>query len=434
MQKVYFILAVLLTSFSLQRGIAQPTLIRQVLCGWGNNHVTVPSPKGNVTVSSTFGQCPGCTVMKGTDLTLRQGFQQPEYEKDTSILNVPSCGISIAFDPSEIKDKCGSYFNFEYTGDEKPNLQYLWSFGDGASPQTSTVKSPEKVAYSTIGNKEIILTVFVLAADGTKSCADVKKRNFNVSSTGFAAVADISNTCNGATGSITLNPSGGTAPYTYKWGNGKTTPNVSDLSKGSYAYTITDSKGCVFSTIENILGSDKPITLNPTIVNESDKGKADGSITLTVKGSSGSDNLKFTWKNDVGTGPVATNLTAGKYYVTVLDQVYGCEVTGSYSIFNLSDPNFIDSLKNAIPNTFSPNGDGVNDDWTSAIFDQFPNLEVQVFNRWGSPVFAKKGFGSGSFDGHNSAGETLPDGAYFYIMNLNDDKKQKFGGAITIVR
>jgi gliding motility-associated-like protein len=427
MQKVYFILAILLTSFSLQRGVAQPTLIRQVLCGWGTNHVPA-TPDGSVNISSTFGQCPGCTVIKSNsgDLTLRQGFQQPDIGRN---LDTFPCKFSVAFEPVVEKANCGTYYRFDYTGDSPTGITYAWNFGEESIPQTSTQKNPENVTYKSIGYKTVTLVV-----TGPDKCTRTIKRNINVTELGFAALADIINTCGGTNGAITLSPSGGTAPYTYKWDNGKTTPNIAALGKGGYTYTITDSKGCVFSTTENVLGSDTPITLNPTIVNESDKDKADGSITLAVTGSSGSGNLKFTWKNDVGTGPLATKLTAGKYSVTVSDAVYGCEVKASYSIFNLNNPDDLDSLKNAIPNTFSPNSDGVNDDWSSYIFEQFPNLEVQIFNRWGSPVYTKKGFGSGSFDGHNSAGEALPDGAYYYIMNLNDDKKHKFGGAITIVR
>jgi gliding motility-associated-like protein len=369
-------------------------------------------------------------------LTLRQGFQQPEFERDTVQPNVPTCGNIIAFDSFEKGEKCGTYYNFEYTGDEKPNQQYLWHFGDDASPQTSTLKNPDKVAYGTTGNKKIILTVYLADAAGNRTCSDIKVRNISVTGTGFSALADITNTCGGANGSITLSPSGGTAPYTYKWGTGKTTPNIADLAKGSYAYTITDAKGCIFSTIENVLGSSSPLEIKAIVLAETGKDKADGSIALSITGNSSLDNIKFNWKDNIADekSPAATKLTAGKYFVTITDIEYGCSVSRGFTILNLDDPNLTDSLKTLIPNTFSPNGDGMNDDWSSSIFEQFPNLEVQIFNRWGSQVFAKKGFGSGSFDGHNSNGDALPDGAYYYIMNLNDDKKHKFGGAITIVR
>lgn len=47
-----------------------------------------------------------------------------------------------------------------------------------------------------------------------------------------------------ADGSITATPTGGTAPYTYKWSNGATTATVNGLLKGVYSVTVTDANGC----------------------------------------------------------------------------------------------------------------------------------------------------------------------------------------------
>lgn len=48
-----------------------------------------------------------------------------------------------------------------------------------------------------------------------------------------------------ADGSITANAFGGTAPYTYTWSSGGTTPTVSGLAKGHYWVTAHDASGCV---------------------------------------------------------------------------------------------------------------------------------------------------------------------------------------------
>lgn len=52
-------------------------------------------------------------------------------------------------------------------------------------------------------------------------------------------------TCAGAAnGSIALNVSGGTAPYSYNWGGGVTSANRTGLTAGNYTVTVTDAKGC----------------------------------------------------------------------------------------------------------------------------------------------------------------------------------------------
>ncbi len=68
----------------------------------------------------------------------------------------------------------------------------------------------------------------------------------------------------------------------------------------------------------------------------------------------------------------------------------------------------------------SPNGDSKNDAWHIFGIEQFPDNEVQVFNRWGNLVFKQKGYSNlNAWDGTWN-GKDLPDGAYFYVLDLGD--------------
>lgn len=53
----------------------------------------------------------------------------------------------------------------------------------------------------------------------------------------------------GSTGSITVNPNLGTAPYTYLWNTGATTATAEDLPSGVYEVTVTDANGCSDSKV-----------------------------------------------------------------------------------------------------------------------------------------------------------------------------------------
>jgi len=70
-----------------------------------------------------------------------------------------------------------------------------------------------------------------------------------------------------------------------------------------------------------------------------------------------------------------------------------------------------------IPNTFTPNGDGINDTWDIQKINDYPNCTVQVFSRYGQIVFQSTGYGS-PWDGAYK-GSPVPVGTYYYIINLN---------------
>jgi gliding motility-associated-like protein len=69
-----------------------------------------------------------------------------------------------------------------------------------------------------------------------------------------------------------------------------------------------------------------------------------------------------------------------------------------------------------IPNGFSPNGDGVNDEVIIRCRNNYPNAEIEIFSRWGTLVYKGIPTGwNGQFEGAD-----LPDGTYFYVLKLND--------------
>jgi len=84
-----------------------------------------------------------------------------------------------------------------------------------------------------------------------------------------------------------------------------------------------------------------------------------------------------------------------------------------------------------IPNTFSPNDDGINDTWNIANIDSYPGCTVNIYNRWGQNVFSSVGYGK-SWDGRYK-GTLLPVSTYYYIIDLKNDSKP-YSGSITIIR
>ncbi len=133
--------------------------------------------------------------------------------------------------------------------------------------------------------------------------------------------------CNGgASGSITINGTGGTPGYTYSWSPiVSSSPSVTGLSAGTYTATVTDLNGCSASISITIT---QPTVLTApfsSFTNPSCFGSTNGSITAGATG--GTIPYSYLWSN-TQTGSTAVGLTAGTYSVTVTD-ANGCTATQS---------------------------------------------------------------------------------------------------------
>lgn len=98
------------------------------------------------------------------------------------------------------------------------------------------------------------------------------------------------------------------------------------------------------------------------------------------------------------------------------------------------DTVFVEVLGNLeIPSGFTPNGDGMNDRWNLAGVDQYPSMEIMVFNRWGNVLFTRDGTAppwDGTLDGI-----PVPVGTYYYHIRVNEPALQaEWTGPITIMR
>jgi gliding motility-associated-like protein len=85
------------------------------------------------------------------------------------------------------------------------------------------------------------------------------------------------------------------------------------------------------------------------------------------------------------------------------------------------------------PSGFSPNSDGVNDNWLIENIDEFPNCVVEIYNRWGEMLFRSVGYNDKW--GGNFRNKPLPVGTYYYIIELNDSRfPNPYTGPVTIMR
>lgn len=143
--------------------------------------------------------------------------------------------------------------------------------------------------------------------------------------------------CGLANGSITANPSGGTAPYTYNWSNGAgNVDQLTDLGEGTYALTLTDDNGCFIiqsTTLSNSTGATVDAGSDQTIcIGES--------IAISAPGT-GSAPYNYSWSgpNINGSGATITvSPTSTATYSVTLTADNGCTATDEVTIYVEAPP------------------------------------------------------------------------------------------------
>lgn len=128
-----------------------------------------------------------------------------------------------------------------------------------------------------------------------------------------------------STGNANAAVTGGTGLPNYLWSDGTTTQLNSNIAAGDYTVTVTDAVGCTATSSVTINGPVNALTITEdAIVDETQAGSADGSVSITPGGGWGSP-FTFDWSNFDNTEDI-TGLSAGDYTVTVTDDG-GCEAT-----------------------------------------------------------------------------------------------------------
>lgn len=87
-----------------------------------------------------------------------------------------------------------------------------------------------------------------------------------------------------------------------------------------------------------------------------------------------------------------------------------------------------------VTNTLTPNEDGINDTWAIRGIQYYPTATVDVFDRWGQRVFHSVGYGNEKVWDGTLLGTRLPEGVYYYYIDLKSGDDSGYAGYVTILR
>jgi gliding motility-associated-like protein len=204
----------------------------------------------------------------------------------------------------------------------------------------------------------------------------------------------------------------------YSWQDGSTSATYQVKEPGLYFVKVVRN-GCTNADTLNVFYQQAPMR----IINNDTSKCANSSVVLDVS----FPNANYMWK-DLSTSPVYTVTNPGFYYCTVSNY---CGT--AIDTIHVSD---IDcECVPLLPNIFSPNGDGINDEFRPDIGCIPASFQLKIFNRAGQVVFesnALNNYWKGTFQN-----QPVPIGTYYYILKVqgqSDPTAREKTGSITLIR
>jgi PKD domain. len=282
------------------------------------------------------------------------------------------------------------------------NYTYRWDFGDGHLSSDKNIQHK----YAKAGSYKVTLAVT------GKSCTSTYTESITVEPTPTLSISPEPTFCKGD--SITIVARGAN---TYKWNDGTTADFLTIKQEGNYSFKGTTTAGCYDSL--TFTTSYYPMYSYPILSDKNEISIKEPTVNLW------SDNhpaLHYLWNfGDNSTAESINqthtyNIRGGGYYDVVLTttDMNNCKSSSFKRVWIINNNEL---------NTFTPNGDGLND-----IF--LKGWHVKIYNRNGVLITDSTNGWDGTYHGKQVAPDT-----YFYVIYYMSESGTKTKeGYVTLVR
>jgi gliding motility-associated-like protein len=325
----------------------------------------------------------------------------------------------------------GNDFNFASTGSALPTDSFVWNFGANATPPTSAHQT-QSVTYTALGSSTASLTIY---RAGCSSNTDTETITiFPEPSSSFTASTQTG--CPGTSICFTNTAlPGSTTTYQWSFGDGQTSTAASPCN----VYSTAGNYNVGLSVTANGCSTDSNATNYIKIFAAPTASFTPGATVIQLPQTAisflntSSNATGFNWNfGGLGTSTDSNatyNFTQyGTYNVTLYaSNINGCVDSTTQAVKVLPAQNYF------IPDAFTPNGDGKNDDFFIEAQEGVTVIEFSVFDRWGEKVYDDP---ATAWDG-TFKGQKCQEGVYVYIFKLrlaNDVDGVKKMGTVTLLR
>lgn len=304
-------------------------------------------------------------------------------------------------------------------------FQSLWNFGDG---NTTTAPSPRHT-YANPGTYHVTLSV-----TDSIGCMDSLRKTVIIDTLPhLELLLDKHALCTGE-------PLGLVAKYTesgltnVQWSFGDGSP-ATDTKRPQHTYEnpgtywislLVEYRACSeLSAIDSVVVYGFPkVNLGP------DTTLCPGSMALTLQNlANGADGQQLSYLWNTGSKEPSIKVTEPGIYSLRVSNAHDC---ATEDVIEIQKDCYID-----IPNTFTPNGDGVNDYFypRQLLSKGVTAFEMKVYSRWGQLVFASNVLMGRGWDGRFN-GVDQPEGTYIYVIDvvMKDGRQEQYKGNVTLLR
>jgi gliding motility-associated-like protein len=314
-------------------------------------------------------------------------------------------------------------------------LEIYWdNINDPSVFETITAPSFNQLIkhrYTSFTTPATKIITIKMVAYSTNGCKDSSFVNINLLAQPQLSFPPLPTVCEKSmpfiiTGASVVNAVAGTLSYTGSGVNAAGIFNPANAGIVPITANFISNKGCRNSLNSNIQVQALPsINAGPDI-----KILYGGQKPFEAVSSGNNSTITYTWSptiylNNVNIlNPICKPLinNFNQEYTLTATTTAGCQATDKLLVFTL--PEII------IPNTFTPNNDGVNDLWVIEYLDSYANNTVQITNRYGQLVFNSRGYAT-AWNGQYK-NKPLPLGTYYYVINLPE--RGVYKGYVTIIR
>lgn len=233
-----------------------------------------------------------------------------------------------------------------------------------------------------------------------------------------------------ANGTVVVRPDG---TYTY-------TPNAGYSGSDNFTVVISDGKGGTVTvpvdiTVTPVVPANNPPTGTGDTKTTAQDKPVDGNVTGTDPDG---DALTFTKGTDPAHGSVVVNpggtytytpaegYTGADNFTVVISDGKGGSATVTVNITVTATSSAVN-----VPNLFTPNGDGKNDNFEIRSLSQYFDNELIIVNRWGNEVYRQKNYQN------TWKGDGLNEGTYYYLLRIKRNANAEWEvikGYVTLIR